>query len=304
MGYPSPSTPDIRLRARTYIHSDTLHPWRYVTGALGSGLLVGSAKRFISRRLYEYLGHTYPQAEWTTMNYGYAHLSTDEQGSSVVRDTPERYALQLYEYVITSGSHKAALSDCDVLEIGSGRGGGAAFIAQRLAPRTMTALDFSSSATELARQRYRDDVSLEYVQGDAENLHFDEASFDIVLNVESAHCYGSHPRFLSEVHRVLRPDGELLFTDFVSQRNGAFDRLYMTFDKSPLRLVKVEDITANVVRALELDEARKRDILDRWVTGPFKTFARGAYAMEGTAMRRELESGQTVYLAAVLKKET
>ena len=70
-----------------------------------------------------------------------------------------------------------------------------------------------------------------------------------------------------------------------------------------MRRLKVEDITPNVVRALELDEARKRELVERWVAGPFKTFARGAYAMEGTAMRRELESGQTAYLAAVLRKD-
>ena len=73
--------------------------------------------------------------------------------------------------------------------------------------------------------------------------------------------------------------------------------------ESSLRLLRQEDITANVVRALELDEGRKLDLLQRRVSGPFKTFARGAYAMKGTAMRCELESGQTVYMAAVLRKD-
>ncbi len=167
----------------------------------------------------------------------------------------------------------------------------------------MVALDFSSSATELARKRYQQGGYLEYVQGDAEDLHFEDASFDVVLNVESAHCYGSFSRFLLGVHRVLRPGGELLFADFASKRSDALERLQRMLADGPFRLAKMDDITANVVRALELDETRKRDMLDQWVTGPFKTFAHGAYAMEGTAMRRELESGQTVYLAAVLKKE-
>ena len=48
---------------------------------------------------------------------------------------------------------------------------------------------------------------------------------------------------------------------------------------------------------------RKRELIERSVKGPFKTFARGAYAMEGTAMRVEFESDQTVYLAAVLRKD-
>jgi ubiquinone/menaquinone biosynthesis C-methylase UbiE len=45
------------------------------------------------------------------------------------------------------------------------------------------------------------------VHGDAENLPFPQVSFDAVINVESAHCYGSIERFLAEVHRVLRPGG-------------------------------------------------------------------------------------------------
>ena len=60
------------------VYSDLFHPWRYITGALGSGRLIGHAKRRLSRLLYEYLGRRYPQAEWTTMNYGYA--ATDQPG--------------------------------------------------------------------------------------------------------------------------------------------------------------------------------------------------------------------------------
>lgn len=77
----------------------------------------------------------------------------------------------------------------------------------------LTGLDFSSSAP--ARTRYQSDGSLEYVQGDAENLFFEPARFDLVLSVESADRYGSIARSVSEVHRVLRPRGPLLFADFV-----------------------------------------------------------------------------------------
>jgi hypothetical protein len=74
------------------------------------------------------------------------------------------------------------------------------------------------------------------------------------------------------------------------------------FATSPLAVVSLDEITDNVVASLAADEARKRALLDRWVKGPFKSFAKGAYAMDGTAMRRALQSGETVYLAAVLRK--
>jgi SAM-dependent methyltransferase len=289
-----------RSRLRAYIDG-LLHPWRHVTGALGGGAVAGILKRAASRRLYEYLARRYPQAEWSTMNYGYAcsHGAAPPDGISPA--DPERLALQLYWRVATSGSRR--LAGLDVLEIGSGRGGGAAFIARSLTPRRLLALDFSHAATVLARQRYASQPNLEYRQGDAEALALADASFDVVLNVESAHCYGSIPRFLTEVHRVLRPGGELLFADFVSRRNGALARLERVLRTGPLRLVAWDDISSNVVRALDLDEARKRDLIDRWATPLFRSFARGAYAMEGTAMRDEFRAGRTMYVATVLRKD-
>jgi ubiquinone/menaquinone biosynthesis C-methylase UbiE len=283
--------------------SSGLHPWRYVTGVHGHGLVAGYAKRIGSRLLYEYLARRYPFGEWTTMNYGYAELGSDEHLQSVGLHDTERFALQLYRYVATLGSRGDRLTDLDVIEIGSGRGGGAAYLARTLKPKTFIALDFSQSATTLARAHHQTNTGLEYVQGDAENLAFEASSFDVVLNIESAHCYRSIPRFLSEVYRVLRPGGELLFAGFASRRGGALEHLQAKLAESSLRLLGQEDITANVVRALELDEGRKLDLLQRRVRGPFKTFARGAYAMEGTAMRYELESGQTMYMAAVLRKD-
>src|SRR5260370_13744350 len=169
-------------------------------------------------------------------------------------------------------------------------------------PRRLVGLDVSAAATALARRRHGSAPPLEYRQGDAEALPFGVETFDLVLNVESAHCYASIPRFLAEVHRVLRPGGELLFAGFVSRQNGAFVGLQGIFATSPLALVSLDEITDNVVASLAADEARKRALLDRWVKGPFKSFAKGAYAMDGTAMRRALQSGETAYLAAVLRK--
>jgi SAM-dependent methyltransferase len=282
--------------------SGALHPWRYITGAAGRGAAFGRVKRLAVWLLYEYMARTYSQADWTTMNYGYATLPGEDGRMGVDPAIPERLPLQLYMRVATAGGRGGAWGGLDVLEIGSGRGGGAAYLAHRLAPRRLVGLDISAAATALARWRHGSMPPLEYHQGDAEALPFGVETFDLVLNVESAHCYGSVPCFLSEVYRVLRPGGELLFAGFVSRQNGAFVGLQGIFAASPLALVSLDEITGNVVASLAADEARKRALLDRWVKGPFKSFAKGAYAMDGTAMRRALQSGETVYIAAVLRK--
>jgi ubiquinone/menaquinone biosynthesis C-methylase UbiE len=292
------------LRRWARRHADVLHPWRHVTGAAGDSHAARFVRRAVTRKLYDHLARAYPTAEWTTMNYGYAALPGETPGLAVDPRLPEHLALQLYLRlaVALQSDGRLKLSGCEVLEIGSGRGGGAAHLARHFHPRRFVALDVSAEATALARRQHAEGAAVEFVHGDAENLPFPQASFDAVINVESAHCYGSIERFLAGVHRVLRPGGRLGFADFVSERHGAHARLLATLRQGPLRLVQVEDITANVVAALAQDEARKRALLDRWVKGWFRSFAQGAYAMAGSAMRRELAAGRTVYLVAVLEK--
>jgi len=292
------------LRRWAQRHADLLHPWRHVTKAAGDSRAAGFLRRAVSRKLYDYLARTYPLAEWTTMNYGYAILPGDTPCLAVDPSVPEHLALQLYMRVAVALQSDDCLkmNRCEVLEIGSGRGGGAAYLARHFRPRRYVALDMSVEATALARRQHGEESAVEFVGGDAENLPFAKASFDVVINVESAHCYGSIDRFLAEVHRVLRSGGRLAFADFVSERHGARARLLATLRQTPLRLVHLEEITANVVAALAQDEVRKRTLLNRWVKGWFRSFAQGAYAMEGSAMQRELAARRTVYLVAVLEK--
>ena len=56
--------------------------------------------------------------------------------------------------------------------------------------------------------------NLSFKVGDSENIPLEKSSVDIVINVESSHCYGSFSGFLKEVSRVLRPGGRFLFCDF------------------------------------------------------------------------------------------
>src|SRR5258708_19594708 len=108
----------------------------------------------------------------------------------------------------------------------------------------------SVEATALARRQPGEESAVEFVGGDAENLPFAKASFDVVINVESAHCYGSIDRFLAEVHRVLRSSGRLAFADFVSERHGAPAPLLPPLPHPPPRLVPLHAITSHPLPAL------------------------------------------------------
>lgn len=83
------------------------------------------------------------------MNYGYAALP-GEAPLAAPADAAERNGLQLYARVAGSGRRGAALGGLDVLEVGSGRGGGAAFVAAAMGPRRMTGLDVAAFSAALA----------------------------------------------------------------------------------------------------------------------------------------------------------
>jgi ubiquinone/menaquinone biosynthesis C-methylase UbiE len=87
------------------------------------------------------------------------------------------------------------------------------------------------------------------VQGDAENLPFDDESFDAVINIEASHLYPQLPRFLAEVARVLRPGGHFLYADL---RPGAdIAEWEVALADAPIRQLMHADISAEVARGNE-----------------------------------------------------
>ena len=107
---------------------------------------------------------------------------------------------------------------------------------------------------------------LSFAQGDAQKLSFlKDNSFDAILNVESSHRYSNMDIFLNEVHRLLRPGGYFLFTDF--RWDWEKPELKQQLADSGLRILKEDMITNHVVDALEADDARKRTLVKKMVPG-------------------------------------
>lgn len=253
-----------------------------------------SVRQLAWRALYEVLAARVRRPEWAFMNYGYALLDDDAEPLVLEpADEPDRMCIQLYEHVVRD----VDLRGVDVLEVGSGRGGGCAYLARYRGPRSVTGVDLSRAAVALCR-RHRRAPGLTFVQADALELPFPDGAFDVVVNVESSHCYPSVETFLGEVHRVLRPGGCLLFADLRGREE--MDGLWATLRASPLEVVDIRDITANVVAALERDDDRRRALLEAWiprlVRRPFERFA----AVEGSSTHARFRAGENRYASARL----
>jgi len=222
------------------------------------------------------------------MNYGYAP-AVEEAG-------PERFQLGLYDFLATL----APLRDERVLEVGSGRGGGAAHVLRAHGASEVSGIDLSERAVEASRAHFND-AGLRFLSGNAEALPFEAASFDVVLNVESSHCYPDVGAFLEEARRVLVNDGVLLLADFRRSEEAA--NVEARIASSRFKVEQQMDITRNVLAALEADDARKRELIDTSSAVP--NLMRGSIhhfaGCIGSPMYEDFQSGRRTYFAYVLR---
>lgn len=248
------------------------------------------------RACYELLGARVQQPAWTFMNYGYAPPDGTAPLVLDPADEPDRYGIGLYAHVLRG----VDLAGRDVLEVGSGRGGGASWVARTLGPRSTTGVDLAASAVALSR-RDRHGPGLRFVQGDALALPFDDASFDVVVNVESSHCYASVEGFVAEVHRVLRPGGTFAWADFRDVQDVAATREALR--SSGLTPVHEDDVTAEVLRALRLDDARRAALVEAWIPRVARRAFRPFAALDGSRTHTRFATGANRYRSARLVKD-
>lgn len=217
-------------------------------------------RRLLWRWWYGRLARGFQQRDWTFMNYGYAPPADAPSRPLEPADEPDRLCIQLYAETVSS----VPLADRDVVEVGSGRGGGASWLARTHRPRRYIGVDFSAAAVALCQRRHAGVAGLEFIAGDAENLPLPDSFCDVVLNVESSHCYGHIDRFFREVARVLRPGGHFCYTDFRTVADLA--KLEATLATvTDLERIERVDVTPRVLAALQADDARKRRLIDELV---------------------------------------
>jgi SAM-dependent methyltransferase len=96
-----------------------------------------------------------------------------------------------------------------VLDVAAGSGNPAIAVAQTGA--RVTALDLAPSLLEIGRRRASAaGVEIDFVEGDAEALPFDDESFDIALSVVGVQFAPRHEVVARELARVVRPGGRIV----------------------------------------------------------------------------------------------
>jgi SAM-dependent methyltransferase len=104
----------------------------------------------------------------------------------------------------------------EVLDIACGTGNAAIQAAQL--GGTVTGVDLTPELFVAGRRRAAEaGVEIDFVEGDAEALPFDQASFDVVLSTFGSMFAPRHQVVADEIVRVLRPGGRIALANWASE---------------------------------------------------------------------------------------
>jgi len=141
---------------------------------------------------------------WQAAACGEAYAQGDSLRDKLDAQARTRYALEPY---LAGFARFEDGRGRDVLEIGVGMGADHLRWAQ-CAPRSLSGVDLTAQAVELTRARLElNGYRARVLTGDAEQLPFRSASFDIVYSWGVIHHSPDTPAAVREIRRVLRPGG-------------------------------------------------------------------------------------------------
>jgi phthiocerol/phenolphthiocerol synthesis type-I polyketide synthase E len=225
------------------------------------------------------------------LNFGYVPNGNEEQA----RVRPPRHALNrnCIRLVLEVIGDCPLSPSTSVLDVGCGRGGSIGVLRQYFDAGRIVGLDLSVAALAFARRR----LDSRFLAADAQDLPFRSAAFDVVLNLESSHCYPDPARFYREVHRLLRPGGRFLYADLLPVASLAEARsslMDLGFD-----LEREIDITSNVLLSCdEIAQVHARAFGDRGAPWDPEGFV----AAPGSAAYDVMKNGEQKYVSYKLRK--
>lgn len=216
------------------------------------------------------------------LNYGYVSKGVDDDArfeipERVFNRNSVRLAFELIGDTAVNGKR--------VLDVGCGRGGMVALMAETLLAKAV-GMDLSPEAIAFCRRTHRHGTRFEV--GDSENMPFKDWTFDIVTNVESSHTYPDLRAFYGEVGRVIRKKGIFLYTDLLPVERWLEVRALLL----PLgfKILSERDITPNVLASCDDVAATRAQAF-----GGHDAMIDNFLAVPGSAVYEQMNSGAWQY---------
>jgi tocopherol O-methyltransferase len=188
-------------------------------------------------------------------------------------ESPEQAQVALLDHCCTLLN---LATPANVLDVGCGHGGTALYLARRFGSRVQ-GLTLSQKQANLARDHTRRagfDRLCTFEVADADTWSFPLSAFDLVWTMESSEHFSNKAAYFRNAAASLRPSGKLLLAAWTGRMNSERVRAVAQAFLCPelqtsrehegqiigagLRVLRVEDITAGVVRTWEICRQRAR----------------------------------------------
>lgn len=137
--------------------------------------------------------------------------------------------------------HKSVLSELQtrnlenlrVLEVGCGNGDFSNYLSLNTNKLDITGVDFSNESIKIANEKKISFGALtsNFEVADAENLPFDNESFDLILSCECLEHVPNPQKMIEEIYRVLKKGGQIILTTENYSNAYAYYIAYLKFRK-------------------------------------------------------------------------
>jgi len=224
--------------------------------------MAGTARTDEARRIKERMKNYYDGAADATRaktfwNLGYSSADTLREIQEHIpefgrHNETDGFSEQLYFATLRHIPIKLEeLAEMSLLDVGCGLGEGLNFLSRILPETSMIGVDLSPRAVRSANLRVSRGPALSFVHGDAEDMPFDDAGLDVIINVEGAQSYPDTHGFLREVVRTLKPGGYFSQVDLYVDHDRWERTLSARTEVGQLEWICNKDISSEVRAALK-----------------------------------------------------
>jgi demethylmenaquinone methyltransferase/2-methoxy-6-polyprenyl-1,4-benzoquinol methylase len=127
-----------------------------------------------------------------------------------------------------------------ILDVATGTGDLAIKFAERSNARKVIGLDLSDGMLSIAKKKIANtsyENRVEFVKGDSESLSYNDNSFDAITVSFGIRNFQDLKKGLSEIHRVLKPNGLFIILETSVPVNFPIRQLYQFYTRSILPLI-------------------------------------------------------------------
>jgi len=159
-------------------------------------------------------------------------------------------------------------SDTKLLDLGSGYGGAARYLAKKYGCQ-VTCLNLSETQNERndsLNKKHGLDHLITVTEGNFEDIPFPDNSFDVVWSQDAIVHSGNREQVLSEVNRVLMETGDFIFTDLMQTYDCPKSVLKPVLERIHLDSLGSFGFYVEQARKLDVKEIRVQDLSEHLTT--------------------------------------